>query len=683
MKLSSKTIVGIFFSVLVSSCAAPDASDNIIKLEQSYLIEQDKDVSSAESTTQEQGDGQSQAAQTVDTSTRKSLRFVPPLKLAESNLTSAEDILARFGVEESITVASDELPLAGFLHFVLGEQLAVNYVLSDEVNDESQNVTLNITDKVSAKKLFLLAEDVLKERDYVIKYDDNVFYIHKANKKASKGNVVYGYGKTIESVPQTSLEIIQMVPFEYGMQATLPNTLKLLLGVKSYPDQKRNTVLIKGKRKEVIRALEFVQMMDKPAIQGREIGIYEVSYLQTQDLVRKLTELLKQEGISTGSGGNTSSTLSIVELDKQGQLIFFAANTTVIERAVFWAKEVDKPVLTAEKQYFIYQPSFSRAVDLGASLQALIGSSSGVSGVTSAEREAGTGNQRQTVSASSKSMKMVIDERANAVIFFTSGSEYQQILPLIKRLDIQPKQVMLEVTIAEVTLTDTFKSGVEFVLTNQGVEKTGGFNLSSGGTGLNYVLSGTNGSLEATLFQSNENVNVLSRPSLLVRDGVTANINVGDDIPTVGEIITDPVNGSQTSVVYRKTGVELDVTPTINARGVVIMDINQKISNQSPGTDAVAGSPIVFERSIKTEVIAESGQTVVLGGLISDNKSFNDTSVPFFSSIPLIGNLFDSKNDTLTKTELVVLVTPRVIESGDEWEHVKSKFLSSLKAINF
>jgi general secretion pathway protein D len=362
----------------------------------------------------------------------------------------------------------------------------------------------------------------------------------------------------------------------------------------------------------------------------------------------------------------------VVELDKQGELIFFANNIAVIERAVFWAKHLDKPILTAEKQYFIYKPKFSRAVDMGESLQLLIGEGGGLGKSTSAASE--NSSRPSVSSASSKNMKMVVDERANSIIFFAAGDAYQQLLPLIKRLDVLPKQVLLEVMIAEVKLTDGFKAGVQFDLTNKGVANvTGGFDLASGSSGLSYILSGMEGSISANLLQTNNNVNVLSKPTLLVRDGVNATINVGDDIPTVGEIVTDPVNGSRSSVVYRNTGVVLAVTPTINGRGVVTMQISQSISNSSPGNDAVAGSPIFSQRSINTEVIAESGQTIVLGGLITDNNSATDTSVPFFSSLPLIGNLFNSTNESKDKTELIVLVTPKIIESSDEWDEIKAK----------
>jgi general secretion pathway protein D len=281
-----------------------------------------------------------------------------------------------------------------------------------------------------------------------------------------------------------------------------------------------------------------------------------------------------------------------------------------------------------------------------------------------------------------QSMQLVVDERANSLIFNTTGDQYRQLLPLIKRLDVMPKQVILEVMIAEVKLTDSFQRGVDFVLTNQGTAtKSGGFTLESNQTGLQYILTGTKGNITVNLLETNDNVNVLSRPSLLVRDGVTASITIGDDVPTVGEIVSDPVNGSRSSVNYRKTGVELKVKPTINARGTIIMEIDQKISDQADSNESVGGSPIFFERSINTEVVAQSGQTIVLGGLISNKKTVNERNVPFFSSIPLIGGLFEGTSNSKVKTELVVLVTPRIIESSDEWQEIKAKFSSTLSEI--
>jgi len=578
------------------------------------------------------------------------------------------------------------------LHYVLGEQLKVSYILGEQVKDDNKPVTLNIQHQVTERKLFSLSKEVLVERGYIVRFEDDIYYIHKSAGENAKGNVAYGYGKSLESVPNTSVEIVQLVPFTYGMQTSLGGTLRQIVKIKATPDFERNSLILQGKRKDIIRALEFIHLMDQPAFKNRHIGVFKGSYVTTDELKEQLPKLLKQEGITVDTTGTTDKAVSLVSLESIGTVVLFANSKEVLARVDFWAKQIDQPPSGNQLQYFLYQPRFARATDLGESIQALIGGGSGsnVGNSTSATGQNKANNTKQTNNRSNASSgasngdtRLVIDERANSLIFNTTGDNYRQLLPLIKLLDVMPKQVMLEVMIAEVTLTDVFKQGVEFALTNQGdASLVGGFNLESGSGGLSYVLSGMQGSLTYDLLQTNDNVNVLSRPTLLVRDGVTASIKVGERIPTVGEIVSDPNNGNRTSVVYQETGIDLQVVPTVNARGVVIMEIKQNTTNQVPSDDSVAGSPIFFERSVDTEVVAESGQTIILGGLISETRTINDRSVPFFSSIPLLGNLFDGTKDTAVKTELVILVTPRVIEATDEWENIKTKFAQGLSKLN-
>jgi general secretion pathway protein D len=170
----------------------------------------------------------------------------------------------------------------------------------------------------------------------------------------------------------------------------------------------------------------------------------------------------------------------------------------------------------------------------------------------------------------------------------------------------------------------------------------------------------------------------------LVRDGVSANITVGSDISVVGATTIDPINSARqtTATEYRKTGVDVTVTPTINARGVVIMEVKQSISNSLPASTGAGGNPDIFERSINTEVVANSGQTVLLGGLISEDSSSGANGVPGVTKIPILGKLFEGSSDTASRTELVMLITPRVLENADAWEEVTSEFKSGLQFLN-
>ncbi|WP_405598800.1 MULTISPECIES: secretin N-terminal domain-containing protein [unclassified Pseudoalteromonas] len=676
MKNASLSSVCIITSLFLVACTStPENKKHIFKPASSYLLEN-------ENVTVEGGELVSQTKKNQLNKQASVFNYVDAFKVQQQRAEVTDDVVDLFSDTRELKIASDGLGLSDYLHQVLGEQLKVSYILADEIKDDTQTVTLNIQQSLTERKLYLLTEQLLSERGYTVRFNDNIFYIHKQDNNTGQKDVTYGYGNQVSDVPETSGEIIQMIPYEYGLQISMSNTLRQMIGVKSTTDTDRNGINVFGKRNEVIKALELIQLLDRPAFVNRRIGIYESTYISGKDLLDKLSELLKQEGIKFGTGNDTSSAITAVNIEKQGKLVFFASSNALIERAVYWAKQIDKPIDSAEKQYFIYQPQYSRAIDMGESLEALIGGgTSRISSSTSASSENNeTSSRRGALSASSEDLKMVIDERSNAVIFYTTGEKYQQLLPLVRRLDILPKQVMLEVVIAEVSLTDEFKQGVEFSFNNgsYGLSTKGAF-MDGGFGGLSYLLSGPRGDLAVNLFESNSLVNILSRPSLVVRDGVNATITVGTDIPIVSSTTNDPLDlsGRQTTnVEYRKTGVELGVTPTVNAQGVVLMEIKQKISNEVKNGSTLSGNPSVFERTIDTEVVAQNGQTIILGGLISENRTTQASSVPFFSSLPIIGNLFKADTRDGDKTELVVLVTPRVIESSSEWDDIKEKFES-------
>lgn len=617
------------------------------------------------------------------------MTYLSTLEASTNNHNVANDLTTLFSESEFVQITADDLPLKDYLHYVMGELLSVSYILGEKVKSDNKTVTLNLQQDISKRKLFTVSESVLSERGYVIRFDEGIYYIHEAEGGA-QGTIAYGYGNNIENVPVSTTDIVQMVPFDFGFQTQLSLVLQSIAKIKVTPDPLHGAFIIRGKRREVIKAIEFIKLMDRPNYKNREIGVYKSTYVSVEEIKTKLTELMKQEGLGVADENKADKAISIVTMERTGTSIFFAPNKKILERINFWVSQIDRPLSGNELQYFYYQPQFSRATDLGDSLSALIGGgSSEIGSSTSATSQNNSANNssnstrkkassnRVAKSAANNQMKLVVDERANALIFHTTGEKYQQLMPMIKRLDVMPKQVILEVLIAEVTLTDEFKQGVEFAFNsgNYGVSTTGAF-MGEGFGGLSYLLKGADGQLAINLLQTNSLVNIVSRPSLVVRDGVNASITVGTDIPIIGATTSDPIGGEQqtTAIEYRKTGVELDVLPTINAQGVVIMEINQKISNEVDAGGTSVISPSVFERTIKTEVVAESGQTVILGGLISENRTNKDSKVPFFGDLPFIGGLFRADDDKGDKTELVVLVTPRIIESADEWMDVKSKF---------
>lgn len=676
MKLQTASLL-FFSTIFISACSTTqiDRSEKY-QVGRSYLQKAKQDNVSPETLTGEQEESNKQDAAFVR------LDILQANRQGFENNGSLADM---FDDKASLLIAAEAMPIVDFIHYGFGELLGASYILGDGLADISSPITLNVQDKISRKKLFTLAEQLLAERGVTVKYQNDLFYISKSGKDSGNSTVV-GYGKNIEAIPN-ALKVTQIVPLDYVISNSILSTMRTVASVKVTPDMSQGVLFLEGERQQIIKAIELLQLLDTPGSLSRHVALLTLTYLSAEDFIKAVTEILQNEGLMTRSK-LTDNRLSFVEIPQLGAIAVFARDDKSIKRVEFWARQIDKPSSGSEQSYFIYSPKFARASDLGQSMSALLnGRSSSVSQAQDGSNQRAAaieGNARNNtgnnVTASTDSLKMVADERSNSLIFYSTGTEYQALLPLIERLDVMPKQVLLELTIAEVTLTDEFSFGVDAAFTSGKFSFSNDFGAGDIG---GAVLKWASGSklVDIAAFESNGLVNVLSKPTLLVRDGVNASIDVGEDIPVVGSTTTDPTNGTIRSIEYRKTGITVSVTPTINAQGVVIMTVEQTTSNQVDGGAAVEGNPLIFERSLNTEVVAESGQTIVLGGLISERASDTDAGLPGIHRLPVIGALFGSTKVTKVKTELVIMITPRVISQTDEWDAIKQQIKQGLNFI--
>ncbi|MGJ8680084.1 secretin N-terminal domain-containing protein [Paraglaciecola sp.] len=653
--------------IVAGSCSS--MQEHQYQLERSYLKQ-------AEGTTESKVEGA--AKQTLKVN--DSFKVLPQMSIRETAPKITSGFSSQFSADEYVEIVSNDLSLEDFLHYVFGEILTLNYIVGDSAKNASQTVTLNIQQKISKQKLFALTQELLAEKGFMIRQSEGVFYVNNEESSQGRTAMSFGYGRGAESVPNTSAEIMQMVPFKYGLRSNLNLILPSIASVKVIPDREQNSAMLLGRRDEILKALEFIDLVDAPAYRTQKISSFKSTFVPAKELAIQLKELLKNDGYVGG--------LSSVVLDNQASLVLFSSDGDLMSRAKFWLEQLDVPADTEEKQYFVFQPKYARATDLTESLAPLLGSVTNGSMLgqgrnNSNARDSERSDSTNVKMAGNEKVSIVVDERSNSLIVNASGKDYRSLLPLIERLDVLPKQVMLEVMIAEVTLTDQFKQGVEFFLTENNFTLGDLGSLGQGAIGgLSYVLTGSRRfDVKASLSQKNTLVNIISRPSLLVRDGVTASMKVGTSIPISSSIVTDI--GTTSSVQYRRTGLSLSVTPTVNSRGVVIMEIEQEVSNALDLEDGVssAGAPSIFDRSMKTEVVANSGQTIVLGGLISENRSDTLNEVPGLGGIPLLGNLFKGKDNRKDKTELVVMVTPRIIESSAQWNDIKTSMAEQLEQI--
>ena len=623
----------------------------------------------------------------------ETLKTIPWPLAATRNISVLSD---RFQTDGQLKMAVDAMPVKDFVHYVFGELLSVNYVLGEELtakSDEPEYITLNLKDAVSPRELFTLVSELLSEREIDIRFGNATYYVHNRNEGAAKPEVVIAIGGKPSDVPSTVKTIQQVVPLQYGVKISSERILRNLIDAKITPDFDQSVIFIEGDRKNILRALELIDLLDTPATRSKFVGLINLSFLTPDNFMRDVSVLLNNEGIDASIGFPDRKNVVMVPLQQIGGVAVFAVSDLLLRRVEYWASVIDVPAQGSNLQYFLYHPKYSRAEDLGGSISALMGIDSSGKAATFDSRGSGegrtTGNapsSSRIVGAMTDNFNMVVDERANALVFYTSGSQYRGLMPLLVKLDTMPKQVQLDMTIAEVSLKDEFKYGFEWALSQSEVTviTQGAFGVSGIG-GLGVIIDGNKGPLNANFLNSNNLVNVLSNPTVLVRDGISATINVGSEISVVGSTTQDPISGERqtTNSEYRQTGVDVSVTPTVSAGGIVSMEISQNISNSLPNSLGAGGNPDIFTRSISTEVLAESGQTVMLAGLISENYSRGGTGTPWASKIPLFGTLFKSQSNSGDRTELIMLITPRVIETLDEWQLIKDDFQKGLSFLKF
>jgi general secretion pathway protein D len=267
------------------------------------------------------------------------------------------------------------------------------------------------------------------------------------------------------------------------------------------------------------------------------------------------------------------------------------------------------------------------------------------------------------------------DQDNNAILVMASPRDYRAIESAIRKLDVAPRQVLIDATIAEVTLNDSLDYGVRWFMDSSILGTNfelalGDLSGAAGGDGLTLALFNHSGDVRAffDLLESVSSVKFLSAPQVMVLDNQSAQINVGDQIPVTvrsSQSTTNPDSPIVTEVQFRDTGTLLSVTPRINAGGQVTLEISQEVS--LPGTEPAVGgggNVSIAQRTINSTVVVQSGQTVVLGGLIRESKNEAKSGIPLLMDLPWLGNLFSTTSEDVSRTELIITISPRVIEDA-------------------
>ncbi|OPX19779.1 MAG: type II secretion system protein GspD [Desulfobacca sp. 4484_104] len=600
-----------------------------------------------------------------------------------------------FSKTRKVNVSLDAMPLPDFITHIFADIFKVNYVLDNRILQQKEPVTINLKEPVSEYRLFQLASDLLGRNHISVYEKEGIFYLWT---NAENQEVAIGIGIRPEDIPPGSGTVRQFMPIRYADAQNINRFLVKEQGLQVVVALGENLLVATGNREQIEQLAAMVRILDQPAMRGRYIAMMKVEYWTPKQMAEKLKQILRQEGIpvsdNPGRGG-----LYLNQLDRRGSLLAFAAEKSWLERARYWVQNLDVPPKEDSRRYFVYFPENSKAADLAEALNSIIstGISSQPAGIPAAKAggKAGAGRKepQTALTYSAGKIRIAVDENRNALLFYTTAPEYQQLKKLLRQLDIIPVQVLLEASIVEITLTDNLQFGLEWYLQNNSnaqisiVKTLGGLGVAAGG--LDYSLISDSGKFKLLInaMAQDGKVKILSNPRLMVRDGKSASFVVGTEVPvttqeaTSPDIQTEGTTGIIRSVQYRSTGVSLQVTPLVHARGVVTMEISQEVSEAQTNNTSDISSPMILNRTINTEVVAADGQTVLLAGLISESNSRTVTKVPLLGDLPWVGNLFKNTSSGIKRTELVVMITPHIIHKSRQADDLREAVFDTFQLL--
>ncbi len=611
--------------------------------------------------------------------------------------TQAGGIADRLGQDlqgDPIRVSFNGVPLVAFINEVFGTELGMSFIISAGLQQKTDLVTLRLTEPLSPSQLFATARRVLQEYGVDLREEEGILTFVASQEITSRDIPLLISGRTLPEVPPTHRMIFQLVPLRVVRGRQVTGWLKLAFpgdGLKIMEDPDRNALLLMGGMNMIAQAIAMIEVLDQPLLQGRYGVIIEPNFLEVKDLAQALRQVLVAEGyqVSVGQPGGSSILVPLEDLHK---LVVFAADQSALEHIKEWSRILDEKEQEAiEEAVFTYEVQNTRAEELTGTLNQMLASSS-----ESQSMESSQGLRTPAVSdglsapQSGQNGRIVVDKNTNLLIFRGSGKEWAEILSILAKIDKPVPSVLIEVLIAEITLTDEEGSGFEFLF-NSSVDDfgvTGGtldaLGLSS--KALSMVLDSA-GQTRAVLnlFYEESRVSIRSNPKLLVKSGETASIEVGNEIPVITQISEDGTQVGGTTnilqqVTYRKTGVLLDITAIVQANGLVDLEISQTLSEARPtASTSLEGTPTILNRSIATSLTLRDGGSLLMGGLISDNQSSGQAGVPGLGRLPLIGRLFRVDSFQQDRTELMIMVTPYVITSHEEGTELTERLNEQLE----
>lgn len=568
---------------------------------------------------------------------------------------SRAEIIPAGGSNVEISLVNASIEAAAKV--VLADTLGLQYVVADGVQGR---VTIQTTSPVPRDVLLDLFDAALGANGAQMRKSGNTVQIVSGVSGTSSFRLAGRGGSNRSS--------IIVAPLRYVSASEMLNLLKPQIdeGLNVVPDSRRNILLISGPSQVTESALDALNIFDVDVLSGKSVALVRLTSGEPEAVVEQAEALFE-----TQEGGALRGVVEFVPNERLGSVLVISNRSAYLDRAVGWIRELDKPGPGSGMYLATYNLQNRSAIEVAPILAGLLGAPEGGD-----EAAVSEGN----------GPRVAADDSRNALVVRAPRAQHAEIAALLRELDNPARQVLLEATIAEVTLNDRLDIGTRWFF------QSGNFDFRSSDragaiagneTGFSAVFGSGSAEVALSALAAATDVKIISAPTLMVIDNKEGILQIGDQVPIVTSQAQEQSADAPilTQVAYRDTGIILRVRPRIGNGGRVTLDITQEVSDVAETNTSGIDSPTIRQRKVQTSVSLTDGQTLALGGLVQESDTKRRSEVPGLGRVPVVGNLFRSKDSRRARTELLILIRPRVIlteqDANSATAHWRTKLSSA------
>lgn len=601
---------------------------------------------------------------------------------------------------------------------ILGDYLKESYTVHPAV---AGAVTFRTIKPIPRKELLPTLEMLLRQNGAALVVEEGLYKIVPV--AMVRGSVSPVLGGPMRPIPPGFSVVV--VPLKFVGAREMARILEPIAADNTVRvDETRNMLILAGHQREMKHLIDTIEMFDMDFLSGYSVGLFPVKSADVKALVADLDKVFGPAAASPLSG-----VVRVIPIERLNAILLVTTQPKYLETAKTWVERMDSLGGTSGgSRFFVYYVKNGKAENLAQLIGDLFSGKRTTSAPSLAPGSrpaeirspgsppapatgspvatppaAATFNLQGGVGSTSSEVRVIADKDTNSLLILATGADYEVIENALRKLDVIPRQVLVEVMLAEISMTDDLEFGISWFINGRNTNpnritgridtgNASGTNLPTSptegavpfGTGRPFQLVSVSAdAVRAVLNAKGEDskARVLASPQLMVLDNQKAQIKVGDRISVQTQTQTGVSTGTGVlnSFQYLETGILLSLTPRINSNNQVTLEVNQEVSNPKPGTGGTATNPNpdVTQRSVQTSVVVGSGESIVLAGLIREDTGRTSAGVPILSKIPVLGAAFGNQAMSRGRTELVLIITPRIVndsrQAAEASEELRSK----------